>query len=238
MWACDIEALCGDMRGLNSGGAVWGDGGLQLHSRPAHTPRSPDPKVLKQQYARVLQVVKQNYARVLQVVKQPYARVLQVVKQNYARILQVVKQNYAHVLQVVKQQNANPRLLLPMRHPEGGDHHQRHTRHMKIILAVNLFMTAVISAILIYGAIKRNKFMMLPWVVLAFMLAIGILITIIWTAVVFFIDGFVLSGVLTIVIGFIGLAVYVYLWMVVYSYFQLLMEEDGRGPYVKPMSYS
>nr|CAD7262499.1 unnamed protein product [Timema shepardi] len=84
----------------------------------------------------------------------------------------------------------------------------------------------------------RNKFMMLPWVVLAFMLAIGILITIIWTAVVFFIDGFVLSGVLTLVIGFIGLAVYVYLWMVVYSYFQLLMEEDGRGPYVKPMSYS
>ncbi|CAG2065055.1 unnamed protein product [Timema podura] len=66
-------------------------------------------------------------------------------------------------------------------------------------------MTAVISAILIYGAIKRNKFMMLPWVVLAFMLAIGILITIIWTAVVFFIDGFVLSGVLTLVIGFIGL---------------------------------
>nr|CAD7200366.1 unnamed protein product [Timema douglasi] len=109
---------------------------------------------------------------------------------------------------------------------------------VKIILAVNLFMTAVISAILIYGAIKRNKFMMLPWVVLAFMLAIGILITIIWTAVVFFIDGFVLSGVLTLVIGFIGLAVYVYLWMVVYSYFQLLMEEDGRGPYVKPMSYS
>ncbi|XP_063240377.1 uncharacterized protein LOC134541127 [Bacillus rossius redtenbacheri] len=105
---------------------------------------------------------------------------------------------------------------------------------LKIMLAVSLFMTAVISALLIFGAAKRNKFLMLPWVVLAFMLSIGILVTIIWAAVVSFIDGFALQGALILLFGLLGLGVYVYMWMVVYSYFQLLMEEGGRGPYGKP----
>jgi len=37
---------------------------------------------------------------------------------------------------------------------------------------------------------------MVPWVVLGIMIAIGLLISVIYTGVVFFIDGYVLTGVL------------------------------------------
>ncbi|XP_075231428.1 uncharacterized protein LOC142330191 isoform X2 [Lycorma delicatula] len=102
---------------------------------------------------------------------------------------------------------------------------------VKIILAINLVMTMIISALLVIGAIKRNRFMMLPWVILAIMLAIGLAISVIYTAVVFFIHKQALGGVLWLIFGLISVAIYVYLWLVVFSYFQLLQEEKGRGPY-------
>lgn len=45
---------------------------------------------------------------------------------------------------------------------------------------------------------------MMPWVVLGIMIAIGLLVSVIYTAVVFFIDGFVLTGVLWLVFGLIA----------------------------------
>lgn len=44
---------------------------------------------------------------------------------------------------------------------------------------------------------------MVPWVVLGIMIAIGLLISVIYTAVVFFIDGFVLTGVIFLICGLI-----------------------------------
>lgn len=105
---------------------------------------------------------------------------------------------------------------------------------VKIIIAINLVMTVFISLLLIIGVLKRNRWIMLPWVILAIMLAIGLAISILYTAVVFFIHKEVLSGTLWIIIGFLSIAVYVYLWFVVYSYYKLLEEEKGRGPYGRP----
>lgn len=45
---------------------------------------------------------------------------------------------------------------------------------------------------------------MMPWVVLGIMIAIGLLVSVIYTAVVFFIDEFVLTGVLWLVFGLIA----------------------------------
>lgn len=45
---------------------------------------------------------------------------------------------------------------------------------------------------------------MMPWVVLGIMIAIGLLVSVIYTAVVFFIDDYVLSGVLWLVFGLIA----------------------------------
>lgn len=74
---------------------------------------------------------------------------------------------------------------------------------VKIIIAINLAMTILISILLIVGAVKRNHYLMLPWVILGIMLAIGLLISVLYTAIVLLIDGFVLAGVLWIVIGLI-----------------------------------
>lgn len=104
---------------------------------------------------------------------------------------------------------------------------------VKIILAINLVMTVLISGLLVIGAIRRSKYMMLPFVVLGIMLAIGLFISIMYTSVTNFIKGKELLGSIWLVGGLISVAIYVYLWLVVFSYYQLVQEEGGRGPYMK-----
>lgn len=45
---------------------------------------------------------------------------------------------------------------------------------------------------------------MMPWVVLGITIAIGLLISVIYTAVVFFIDAFYLAGLLWLIFGLIS----------------------------------
>lgn len=51
---------------------------------------------------------------------------------------------------------------------------------------------------------QKNHYLMMPWVILGFMLVIGLLISVIYTAVMYFIDGFVLGGSLWLAIGLIS----------------------------------
>lgn len=104
---------------------------------------------------------------------------------------------------------------------------------VKIILVVNLCMTILISLLMIAGVLKRNHYLMVPWVVLGIMMAIGLLISVIYTAVVFFIDKFVLTGVLWLIFGLICCVVLTYFWCVVYSEYANLAEESERGRYNK-----
>ncbi|KAH8358774.1 hypothetical protein KR093_002467 [Drosophila rubida] len=104
---------------------------------------------------------------------------------------------------------------------------------VKIILVINLCMTILISLLMIAGVLKRNHFLMVPWVVLGIMIAIGLLISVIYTGVVFFIDGFVLTGVVWLIFGLICCAVLTYCWCVVYSEYAKLAEESERGRYNK-----
>jgi hypothetical protein len=62
-------------------------------------------------------------------------------------------------------------------------------------------------------------------------LVIGLLISVIWTAVVFFIDGDNTSGILWIVVGLLWVVIYFYMWAVVYSFFAILMDEAVKGKY-------
>ncbi|GAB0092626.1 uncharacterized protein DMENIID0001_076330 [Sergentomyia squamirostris] len=105
---------------------------------------------------------------------------------------------------------------------------------VKIILAINLCMTILICTLMIVGVLRRNHYLMLPWVVLGIVLAFGLLISVVYTAVVFFIDGFVLAGVLWLIFGLLSVVIYVYMWMVTYSFFTILKEESDRGRYSQP----
>ncbi|XP_011265865.1 uncharacterized protein LOC105257135 isoform X1 [Camponotus floridanus] len=111
---------------------------------------------------------------------------------------------------------------------------------VKIIFAINLCMTILISTLLIIGALKKNTFMMLPWVVLGIMLVIGLLVSILYTAIMFFIKHEVINGVLWLLFGILAVVIYTYMWLVVYSYFQELgIEKMNKrmGPYGKPYNY-
>uniref|UniRef100_A0A1L8D8Q3 Putative conserved plasma membrane protein n=1 Tax=Nyssomyia neivai TaxID=330878 RepID=A0A1L8D8Q3_9DIPT len=105
---------------------------------------------------------------------------------------------------------------------------------VKIILAINLCMTILISTLMLVGVFKRNHYLMLPWVVLGIVLAVGLLVSVIYTAVVFLIDGYILAGVLWLIFGLLSVVIYVYMWMVVYSFFTILKEENDRGRYSQP----
>lgn len=52
---------------------------------------------------------------------------------------------------------------------------------------------------------QRNMYLMLPWVVLGLVLAIGLLISVIYTSIVFFIDGDTYNGIFSLVFGIIFL---------------------------------
>lgn len=111
---------------------------------------------------------------------------------------------------------------------------------VKIILAINLCMTILISLLLIIGAIRRNTFMMLPWVALGLMLAVALLVSVLYTSIMFFVNSEVLNGVLWLIFGLVSVVVYAYMWLVVYSYFQQVRIEKlnrGIGPYGRPYNY-
>ncbi|XP_012284259.1 uncharacterized protein LOC105701777 isoform X2 [Orussus abietinus] len=111
---------------------------------------------------------------------------------------------------------------------------------VKIIFAVNLCMTILISTLLIVGALRRNTFMMLPWVVLGIMLAVALLVSVLYTSIMFFVNHDVLNGALWLVFGLLSVVVYTYMWLVVYSYFQQLRMEKFNGridPYGRPYNY-
>jgi len=102
---------------------------------------------------------------------------------------------------------------------------------VKIILVINLVMTILISTLMIIGVSKRNHFCMLPWVVLGIMICVGLLVSVIYTAIVYYIDGFVLPGTLWIVFGTISFVVLTYCWCIVYSMYTTMAEENKRGIY-------
>jgi hypothetical protein len=56
--------------------------------------------------------------------------------------------------------------------------------------------------------LQKNTFMMLPWVVLGIMLIVGLFVSVIYTAVMFFVNSEVLNGVLWLIFGLIAVGEY------------------------------
>ncbi|KAG6799629.1 uncharacterized protein LOC122710562 [Apis laboriosa] len=111
---------------------------------------------------------------------------------------------------------------------------------VRIIFAINLCMTILISTLLIVGALKKKTFLMLPWVVLGLILAVGLLVSVLYTSIMFFIYHDVIIGILWLIIGLLTIVIYVYLWLVVYSYFQQLRYDKMSSridPYGRPYNY-
>ncbi|CAH1188588.1 unnamed protein product [Phyllotreta striolata] len=120
-----------------------------------------------------------------------------------------------------------------------------------VIIVLNMVMTIILSILLLAGVAKRNWYLMIPWIVLGGMLAVGLLVSILINSIKFYIDGDNLNGTLWLVLGLLSLGkcrleaifsanfhsrfpvVYCYMWYVSFSFFSNLREESGKGKYMR-----
>ncbi|KAL4712315.1 hypothetical protein ACJJTC_004077 [Scirpophaga incertulas] len=112
----------------------------------------------------------------------------------------------------------------------------------RIILTVNLCFTILICILLIVAVQKRRSWLMLPWVVLGIVLAIGLLISVLHTSISYFIQeakdeeerlNFNILASAILILGILYICVYVYLWAVVFSHYLDVRDEEERGRYRK-----
>ncbi|XP_045771627.1 uncharacterized protein LOC123871736 isoform X1 [Maniola jurtina] len=109
----------------------------------------------------------------------------------------------------------------------------------RIFLTVNLCFTILICGLLIIAVLKvsfsRRSWLMLPWVVLGIVLAIGLLISILHTSITYYLDGqeHAILATLILIGGLIYLCIYLYLWAVVFSHYLDIRDEEERGRYRK-----
>lgn len=105
---------------------------------------------------------------------------------------------------------------------------------IKIILVFNLFMTIVISGILVLGVLKERKFFLVIWIILGIMLVISWVISVLYWGFYYLWNHQYLEATVWIIIGIVISILYFYMWLVVYCYYLKLKEEDQRLPYYKP----
>lgn len=107
----------------------------------------------------------------------------------------------------------------------------------RIIVTVNLCFTILICLLLIVAVLKRRSWLMLPWVVLGIVLAIGLLISILHTSITYYLDDKIkdhnILATCVLIGGLIYLCIYVYLWVVVFSHYLDVRDEEERGRYRK-----
>ncbi|CAK1547164.1 unnamed protein product [Leptosia nina] len=105
----------------------------------------------------------------------------------------------------------------------------------RIILTVNLCFTILICGLLIIAILKRRSWLMLPWVVLGIVLAIGLLISVLHTSITYYLDEHDHAILATCILigGLIYLCIYLYLWAVVFSHYLDVRDEEETGRYRK-----
>ncbi|XP_026317506.1 lysosomal-associated transmembrane protein 4A-like [Hyposmocoma kahamanoa] len=105
----------------------------------------------------------------------------------------------------------------------------------RIILTINLCFTILICSLLIVAVNKRRSWMMLPFVVLGIVLAIGLLISVLHTSITYYLskEDHVILATCILIGGLIYLCLFLYLWVVVFSHYLDVRDEEERGRYSK-----
>lgn len=105
----------------------------------------------------------------------------------------------------------------------------------RIILTINLCFTILICTLLIIGIKKRRSWLMLPFVVLGVVLAIGLLISVLHTSITYYLDeqDHTILATVILICGLLYLGLYLYLWAVVFSHYLDVRDDEERGRYRK-----
>ncbi|XP_029671210.1 lysosomal-associated transmembrane protein 4A-like [Formica exsecta] len=96
----------------------------------------------------------------------------------------------------------------------------------EIIFAIYYCIIILFCTLLVIGSIKKNAFMMLPWMVLNMIIIVVFLVIIIYRTIVFINYDLVLSGLFTFFFDLVALMINMYMWLVVYHHFQELRIES------------
>ncbi|CAG9773983.1 unnamed protein product [Ceutorhynchus assimilis] len=110
------------------------------------------------------------------------------------------------------------------------------TLAIQIILIINFCFTIILSICLIIGILKRNFYLMMPWVILGGMLIVGLLVSVLVTSINFYTEGTPngnFNGTLWLVLGLIVFVIYTYMWLVTFSFFYQVWQEAKRGAYTR-----
>jgi len=81
---------------------------------------------------------------------------------------------------------------------------------------------AVLSACMVFGAVKKRRMFLLPWLILGLMVITGTTIALI-LAIVFLPVSYAIT---LLIVGLIQILIMMYFWLVVFSFFQELRERD------------
>ncbi|XP_029671213.1 lysosomal-associated transmembrane protein 4A-like [Formica exsecta] len=100
------------------------------------------------------------------------------------------------------------------------------TTTAKIIFAIYHCITILFCTLLVIGSIKKNAFMMLPWMVQDMIIIVVFLVITVYGTIVLFINNMVSDGLFLFFFGLAAVMINMYMWLVVYHHFQELRIES------------
>ncbi|KAK4019553.1 hypothetical protein OUZ56_001568 [Daphnia magna] len=80
----------------------------------------------------------------------------------------------------------------------------------------------ILAGLLVWGAVKKRRNFLLPWLIYAIMVMVVTVVCIITCVVILPVS----YGITFLIIGVLELLVMIYFWLVVFSFFQQLREND------------
>ncbi|KAI5718381.1 hypothetical protein M8J77_020428 [Diaphorina citri] len=91
---------------------------------------------------------------------------------------------------------------------------------------IGYIVSLVVAIILLIGILKRSRKLMLPWLIVSVISVVIALIYVAFVVILLFIKVDPLMALAGLIGGLIGVAIFVYLWLVVHSYYIHLKEEE------------
>lgn len=91
-----------------------------------------------------------------------------------------------------------------------------------VLALLGEILGGILAGLLVWGAVKKRRNFLLPWIIFAAIVMIGTVVTII-TCVVILPIGY---GITFLIVGILELLVMIYFWLVVFSFYQQLRERD------------
>ncbi|KAK4019551.1 uncharacterized protein LOC116917569 [Daphnia magna] len=97
-----------------------------------------------------------------------------------------------------------------------------YSTYVFVLAILGEILGGILAGLLVWGAVKKRRNFLLPWLIFAIMVMVGTVVCIITCVVILPVS----YGITFLIIGVLELLVMIYFWLVVFSFFQQLREND------------